>query len=109
MPSGMVGREHERTELATALAEVRDGRGRAVLLLGEAGMGKSMLTDWTVDRAATDGTGSGRGWCSAAGMPPLWVWERALESLGIAPAWRPRRGAAAGPDRELVAAAVVQS
>ena len=104
----MVGRERERTELATALTEARNGHGRAVLLLGEAGMGKSMLTDWTAGRAATDGIGTGRGWCSAAGMPPLWVWERALDFLGAAPPW-PRRGTPARPDRELVAAAVVQS
>ncbi len=105
----MVGRERERAELAAALAEARDGRGRAVLLLGEAGMGKSMLADWTAERAAADGISTGRGWCSAAGMPPLWVWERTLESLGIALPWRHRRTGAARPDRELVAAAVVES
>ena len=48
----MVGRGHERAELAAALAEARGGRGRVVLLLGEAGMGKSVLADWVVGCAA---------------------------------------------------------
>jgi hypothetical protein len=34
--------------LITALSDVADGRGRAALLLGEAGMGKPMLADWLV-------------------------------------------------------------
>jgi DNA helicase TIP49 (TBP-interacting protein) len=80
----MVGRERERerAELAAALAEARDGRGRAVLLMGGAGMGKSVLSDWAVGSAAAVGLRTVRGWCSAAGMPPLWVWERVLESMG---------------------------
>jgi predicted ATPase len=55
----MVGRQRERAELAAALAGARDGRGRAVLLLGEAGMGKSMLADWTAGCAAADGLRTG--------------------------------------------------
>ena len=42
----LVGRDREQAELATALAGARAGHGRAVLLLGEAGMGKSVLADW---------------------------------------------------------------
>jgi hypothetical protein len=104
----MVGRERERAELAAALAGTRDGRGRAVLL-GEAGMGKSVLADWAAGSAAAVGLRTVRGWCSAAGMPPLWVWERVLESMGLTLPWQDRRADAARPDRELVAAAVVES
>jgi predicted ATPase len=105
----MVGRGHERAELAAALAEARGGRGRVVLLLGEAGMGKSMLADWVVGCAAADGLRTVRAWCSAAGMPPLRVWERALSSMGLTLPWQQRGVGAARPDRELVAAAVVES
>src|SRR6478736_5564017 len=48
----MVGREQERAELAAAFADTESGRGRAVLLLGESGMGKSTLADWLVGHAA---------------------------------------------------------
>jgi hypothetical protein len=47
----IVGRDREQAELATALTSTRAGYGRAVLLLGEAGMGKSMLADWLVSQA----------------------------------------------------------
>jgi hypothetical protein len=105
----MVGRGHERAELAAALAEARGGRGRVVLLLGEAGMGKSMLADWVAGCAAAYGLRTVRAWCSAAGMPPLRVWERALWSMGLTLPWQQRGAGAARPDRELVAAAVVES
>jgi MoxR-like ATPase len=57
LPAGMaiVGRDREQAELATALASTRAGYGRAVLLLGEAGMGKSMLADWLVSQAEQAG------------------------------------------------------
>lgn len=47
LPADMaiVGRDREQAELAAALASTRAGHGRAVLLLGEAGMGKSMIAD----------------------------------------------------------------
>jgi hypothetical protein len=73
LPADMaiVGRDCEQAELATALTNTRAGYGRAVLLLGEAGMGKSMLADWLVSQAEQAGMQVARG-ASAAGMPPLW-------------------------------------
>ena len=73
LPADMaiVGRDREQAELATALTSTRAGYGRAVLLLGEAGMGKSMLADWLVSQAEQAGMRVARGACSAAGMPPL--------------------------------------
>ena len=68
----IVGRGREQAELASALAGARAGHGRAVLVLGEAGMGKSMLADWLVSQAEQAGMQVARGVCSAAGMPPLW-------------------------------------
>src|SRR6185295_6911457 len=41
--SQFVGREQELGELLTALAETRNGHGRAVLIGGEPGIGKTRL------------------------------------------------------------------
>lgn len=67
----MVGREYESAELAAALIAAQEGRGRAAVLLGEAGMGKSLLVDWLVRRAGSSGMRLACGACSAAGMAPL--------------------------------------
>ncbi len=68
----MVGRERQTAELSAALDDARHGRGRALVLLGEAGMGKSMLADWLMSQSAAAGIRTAPGWCSSAGMPPLW-------------------------------------
>ena len=107
----MVGRDHERAELAAALADARQGRGRVALLLGEAGMGKSMLAEWLVTRATVPGVRVVRGECSAAGVPPLWPWQRALGTLVSRVTWQAesRADVQAPAGRELVAAAVVEA
>jgi hypothetical protein len=105
----MVGRERERAELVAAVDDVRHGRGRAALVLGEAGMGKSTLADWLVAHAQSVGLRAARSWCSAAGMPPLWSWRRALDTLDVALSWRTEGGDPAALDRELVGAAVVEA
>ena len=96
LPDGMVivGRDREQAELATALTSTRAGYGRAVLLLGEAGMGKSMLADWLVSQAEQAGMQVARSACSAAGMPPLWPWRRSLAAIGLELPWREERMAA---------------
>jgi hypothetical protein len=105
----MVGRERERAELVAAVEEVRHGRGRAALVLGEAGMGKSTLADWLVVHAKSVGLRTARSSCSAAGMPVLWSWRRVLDALDLAPPWRTAGVDPAPEDRELVAAAVVEA
>jgi len=104
----VVGRDHEQAELSAALAAARAGHGRAVLLLGEAGMGKSVLADWLAWQAREAGMQVARGACSAAGMPPLWPWLRSMAGLGLE---LPQFSDATitGPaDRELMAASIVE-
>jgi predicted ATPase len=105
--AGMVGRAFERAELTAALDDARAGRGRSVLVVGEAGMGKSVLADWVVGRAREAGVRVVRGGCSAAGMAPLWPMRQTLGCL--AGGWQ--AGEVADPPsvagREAAAAAAV--
>jgi hypothetical protein len=48
----LVGRTHERNQLAERLASLRGGRGGVLLIEGEAGIGKSRLLDELVAQAA---------------------------------------------------------
>jgi AAA ATPase domain len=105
----VVGRDREQAELAAALSGARAGHGQAVLLLGEAGMGKSMLAGWLVSQAEQAGVRVAWGACSAAGMPPLWPWHRSLAAIGLELPWREDRATAAPAGREVMAAAVVEA
>ncbi|HET7014489.1 MAG TPA: AAA family ATPase [Streptosporangiaceae bacterium] len=105
----IVGRGREQAELASALTAARAGHGRVVLVLGEAGMGKSVLADWLVSEAEQAGLRVARGACSAAGMPPLWPWRRALAPLDPELPWQEDLAAAGPSGRELLAAAIVEA
>jgi AAA ATPase-like protein len=107
--TAIVGRDREQAELAAAMAGARAGHGQAVLVLGEAGMGKSTLAGWLVGQAEQTGMRVARGACSAAGMPPLWPWRRALSALGAQSPWREDRAAGGAADREVMAAAIVET
>jgi len=113
LPAGVrqaiVGRDREQAELAAAVAGARAGHGQSVLVLGEAGMGKSMLADRLVSQAEQGGMRVARGACSAAGMPPLWPWHRLLAAIGLQLPWREDRATAGLADREVMAAAVVEA
>ena len=51
----VVGRDHEAAQLETLLSEAIAGRGRTVLVAGEAGLGKSALVSRFVDRVRARG------------------------------------------------------
>jgi AAA ATPase domain len=104
----IVGRDREQADLAEALAATQAGHGGAVLLLGEAGMGKSVLAGWLAGQAERTGVRVARGACSAAGMPPLWPWRRSLAAIGLELPWREDRAVAGPADRELMAAGIVE-
>ena len=79
--SRFVGRAHELSLLELALADARAGRGGLVLLGGEAGIGKSRLSDELATRARALGVRVlwGRCW-EAGGAPAYWPWVQALRS-----------------------------
>ena len=76
-----VGRAGELALLEAALADARAGRGRLVLLSGEAGIGKSRLADELASHAKRVGGRVlwGRCW-EAGGAPAYWPWVQALRA-----------------------------
>ncbi|HVH05949.1 MAG TPA: AAA family ATPase [Myxococcota bacterium] len=78
-----VGRDADLAALEAAWAEARAGRGRVVLLSGEAGIGKTRLADELRARAQAQGARAVLGFSPAqGGAPPLWPWSRALRAWG---------------------------
>ena len=65
----LVGRSQELERLLALLEEVRAGRGRAALVLGEAGIGKTRLTEAFAAAAAQVGIRVEWGRCADAESP----------------------------------------
>jgi hypothetical protein len=78
----LVGRAREVDQLEAALNEATRGPGRAVLLMGEPGIGKTRLCDEVAARAARRGLTVlwGRSW-EAGGAPAYWPWLDVLAGL----------------------------
>ncbi|MFJ7048447.1 BTAD domain-containing putative transcriptional regulator [Streptomyces sp. NPDC101112] len=83
----LLGRDTELTELASAAALVRQGRGQLVLLSGEAGMGKSSLLDHLQSHLPEQGWLVAVGQCPETdGAPPGWAWFDVFGTLAaVAP------------------------
>ncbi|MDT8911450.1 BTAD domain-containing putative transcriptional regulator [Amycolatopsis sp. PS_44_ISF1] len=80
----LFGRAEEARRLAELLAEVRDGRGRAVWIEGEPGIGKSELLAAAFGPAA--GTGLQVAWVAADELSIRFPLQVMLECLAIDPA-----------------------
>ncbi|MCA1842540.1 MAG: AAA family ATPase, partial [Actinobacteria bacterium] len=79
--AALLGRDTELSTLGTLLSEAWAGKGRAVLLTGEAGIGKTRLAEALADRAAADGFTVAWGRCPDSEAPPYWPWSQALGGL----------------------------
>ncbi len=78
----LLGRHDELAVLAAALAEAGGGHGRAVLVDGEPGIGKTALVDEAVARAAGKGHRVARGGGVEGGATPaFWPWVEVVRSL----------------------------
>jgi chloramphenicol 3-O-phosphotransferase len=80
----LLGREREMGMLLDALEAARSGKGRLVLIAGEAGIGKTRLADALAseDRGRGARVLWGRCW-ESGGAPAYWPWlspERCLSS-----------------------------
>ncbi len=77
-----VGRDAELALIAEACAQARAGRGRLLVVRGEAGIGKTMLCERAAEHASAAGFAVGWGRCwSDGGAPPLWPWPVVLDEL----------------------------
>ena len=78
----LLGREREMAALRAALASASRGRGRLVLLSGEAGIGKTRLADTFAVEARDQRRPVAWGRCwEAGGAPVYWPWVQAVRSL----------------------------
>jgi DNA-binding SARP family transcriptional activator len=77
----LFGRQQALAAVERVLEEVAAGRGRVVLVSGEAGIGKSRFTEAVLAAAGRRGFRTGRGGWEAEGNPPLWGWTRAVRQL----------------------------
>lgn len=79
----LLGRDAEVAVLRRWLGEALAGRGRVVLVAGEAGVGKSALVAHLVEQARAEHTRVLVGRTTEAdGAPPNWPWLQVLDQLG---------------------------
>jgi DNA-binding winged helix-turn-helix (wHTH) protein/tetratricopeptide (TPR) repeat protein len=77
-----VGREDVLARIAAAIDAARGGRGRLVLLTGDAGMGKTRTAHEAAARARRAGVRVLTGWCHEdEAAPSLWPWLHVLRPL----------------------------
>src|SRR5690348_10809994 len=74
----LVGREAQLATLAAMVADARAGRGRAVLILGEAGIGKTRLAEAAAGLARDAGMAAAWGRNPDSEAPAYWPWTQAL-------------------------------
>ena len=80
--SVFVGRERDLQELEAVLVEGELGRGRLVLISGEAGIGKTRLSEEASHLAVERGFRLVRASCFLdEGAPPFWLWIQVLRAL----------------------------
>jgi DNA-binding CsgD family transcriptional regulator len=93
----LVGRRRELEQLESWLGAARGGAGRAVLVTGEPGIGKTRLAQELAGRALATGATVAWARCvETAGAPALWPWRQILRALGHDPD-RVLAGEAAAP------------
>jgi DNA-binding SARP family transcriptional activator len=80
----LIGREAELARLSRALAEARAQRGRGVAILGEAGIGKTRLTEELAERAVHEGMRVLAGRCyESQQLLPFAPWVELFRAAGV--------------------------
>lgn len=80
-PHRLVGRDHQIGVVDELLASLEDGRGSALLITGEPGIGKTRLAEEIVARAAARGARPAWATAPQVGAPALWMWSEVLRQL----------------------------
>lgn len=91
-PSGtaaLVGRQSELLAVQAAFDEAAAGRPTLVLLVGEAGIGKTRLADEAALIARAAGTRVLRGEADAASRESMELWRGVYRALGVVPVSHP--------------------
>ena len=81
MEGRLVGRGPELAGLAELVEDAAAGRGRVVLMTGEAGIGKTSLSEAVEAMARELRFDIAWGRCSSAELPSYWPWTQVLNSL----------------------------
>ncbi len=80
----LIGREAELARLARALGEARAQRGRIVAILGEAGIGKTRLTEELAEQAVREGVRVLSGRCyESQQLLPFAPWVELFRAAGV--------------------------
>jgi hypothetical protein len=77
----LIGREPELTALTELVEDADTGRGRVALITGEAGIGKTRLTEAVEAMVRESRFDVAWGRCSSAEMPSYWPWTQVLNTL----------------------------
>ncbi|WP_248963970.1 BTAD domain-containing putative transcriptional regulator [Sphaerisporangium perillae] len=79
----LIAREAQFARICERLGEVRRGRGGAILVTGEAGIGKTRLAQAATEEAEALGIHVVWGRCvESEAAPAFWPWRQALRELG---------------------------
>ncbi len=79
----LVGRKDELETLGVAIQKMKKGEGCAIFVSGEAGIGKTHLTNELISIAQADGMHILRGWCLAESLEPLMPMRNAFRDAGL--------------------------
>ncbi|MGH9266565.1 MAG: ATP-binding protein, partial [Acidimicrobiales bacterium] len=81
-PAGLIGRDDEWRTARAILARVAEGVGAVLLVAGEAGIGKTALSEELYRVARGEGWRTAWATCAyGAVVPGLWPWRRILSAL----------------------------
>ncbi len=87
---GLIGRDEVLAVLRASFDHAAAGRGRLVLIGGEAGIGKTAVAGAAADLAAAQGALVLRGRCSETeGVPAFWPWAQVVRAAAEAGARPP--------------------
>ncbi|MCK5347239.1 MAG: AAA family ATPase, partial [Candidatus Heimdallarchaeota archaeon] len=78
-----VGREQELNQLKQALDNTIQGNGSTIFISGEAGIGKTRLTNEIIKDAEKQNAQILRGWCLAESLEPLMPMRTAFREAGL--------------------------
>ena len=75
------GRTREVLQLDRLLDDARAGRGRAAIVLGEAGIGKTTLVEVVAENAGARELCVATGRCVPSEMPAAWPWRQIVDTV----------------------------